>query len=74
LFTNVIRVEELESYDSQDENRELADKEARRIKFRFLGLLGQGYNIVVYIRGSPGCTEEFRVLAKRLILLDNCTR
>jgi hypothetical protein len=74
LFTNIIGVEELESYDSQDENGELADKEARRIKFRLLGLLGQGHNIVVYIRRSPGRTEEFRVLAGRLILLDNCTR
>ena len=40
MFANVIRVEELELYDSQDENRELIDKKARRIKFRILGLLG----------------------------------
>jgi hypothetical protein len=70
----VIRVEELESYDSQDENGELADKEARRIKFRLLGPLSQGHNIVVYIRGSLGRTEEFRVLVGRLIPLDNRTR
>jgi hypothetical protein len=74
LFANVIRVEELELYNSQDENRELVDEEARRIKFRLLGPLGQAHNIVVHIHRSLGCTEEFRVLAGRLIPLDNCTR
>ena len=74
MFANIIRVEELELYNSQDENRELVDKKARRIKFRLLGLLGQAHNIIVYIHGLLGCTEEFRVLAGRLILLDNHMR
>jgi hypothetical protein len=39
-----------------------------------LGPLGQGHNIVVHIRASPGRTEEFRRLAGRLIPLDNRTR
>jgi hypothetical protein len=74
LFANVIGVEELESYDSQNENGELEDKEIIRIKFRLLGPLGQAHNIVVHIRGSPSRTEEFKVLAGRLIPLDNRTR
>jgi hypothetical protein len=32
------------------------------------------HNIVVYISGSPACTDVFRKLAGRLILIDNCTR
>jgi hypothetical protein len=74
LFADVVKVEELESYDSQEENEELVDEEARRIKFRLLGPLGQAHNIVIHIRGSPGRTEEFRALAGRLIPLDNRTR
>jgi hypothetical protein len=35
-------VEELELYNSQDENGELGDEETIRIKFRLLGPLGQG--------------------------------
>ena len=61
-------------YNSQDKNGELGDEETIRIKFRLLGPLGQGHNIVVHIRGSTGRTEEFRVLAGRLIPLDNRTR
>jgi hypothetical protein len=71
LFADVIRVEELESYDSQDE---LVDTETIRAKFRLLGPLGQAHNIIVYIRGSPGRTAAFKALAKRLIPMDNRTR
>jgi hypothetical protein len=39
-----------------------------------MGPLGQAHNIVVYICGSAGRTEEFCTLAKRLILIDNRTR
>ena len=74
LFTNVIGMEELESYDEQDQSGELIDEEARRIKFRLLGPLGQGHNIVVHIRGSAGRTAEFRDLATRMIPMDNHTR
>jgi hypothetical protein len=39
-----------------------------------MGLLGQAYNIVVYIRGSARRTEEFHTLAGRLIPMDNRMR
>ena len=61
-------------YNSQDENRELRDEKIIRIKFRLLSPLGQGHNIVIYIHGSLGRIEEFRVLVGRLIPLDNCIR
>jgi hypothetical protein len=70
----VIGVEELKSYDNQDETRELADKEAIKAKFRLLGPLVQAYNIIVYIRESPSHMAAFKALIKRLILLDNRTR
>ena len=45
-----------------------------RAKFRLLGLFGQGYNIVVYIRKSSARTDHFRKLVGRIILIDNRTR
>jgi hypothetical protein len=48
LFSNVIEVEELESYDDEDEKGE-GDEKARRVKFRLIGPLGKLYNIVIYI-------------------------
>ena len=74
LFANIIGIEELESYDEMDRNGELGDKEAKRVKFRLLGPLGQAHNIVVHTRGSAGHTEAFRKLAKRMIPIDNRTR
>ena len=65
---------ELESYDEQDRAGQLIDVEERKIKFWLIGPLGQAYNIVVYICGLAGQTEEFRALAGRMILLDNRTR
>jgi hypothetical protein len=53
LFSGVIRMEELESYDEEEQQEEYTDKEAMRVKFRLLGPLGKGHNIVVHIRGSP---------------------
>ena len=53
LFSGVIRMEELESYDEEEQQEEYTDKEAMRVKFRLLGPLGKGYNIVVHICGSP---------------------
>jgi hypothetical protein len=67
-------LDELESYDLEDEDGELIDKEARRARFRLLGPLSQGHNIIVYIRGSSARTEHFRTLAGRMILIDNRTR
>jgi hypothetical protein len=73
LFANVIAIGELESYDDQDNNGDITD-EARITKFRLLGPLGQGHNIVAYIRGSPARTKVFRELVGRMIPMDNRTR
>ena len=70
----MVKIEELKAYDKQDQSGELIDKEAKRAKFRLLGPLGQGHNIVVYIRGSASKTNEFRKLTRRIISLDNRTR
>jgi hypothetical protein len=70
----VIDIEELKSYDLEDKDRELMDKEARRARFRLLGPLSQGHNIVVYISRSSTRTDVFRKLAGRLISIDNYTR
>ena len=70
----MIDLDELESYDLEDKDGELTDEEARRARFRLLGLLSQGHNIVVYIRGLSARKEHFRTLAGRIILIDNHTR
>jgi len=70
----VIDLDELESYDLEDADGELTDKEAMRAKFRLLGPLGQGHNIVVYIYRSSARTDHFRKLVGRIILMDNRTR
>jgi hypothetical protein len=64
----------LELYDLEDPNKELTDKEATRAKFKLLGPLGQAHNIIVYICGSSACIDHFKKLARRIILIDNCTR
>ena len=74
LFSGVIEIEELELYNKQEQSEEPIDEEARRIKFRLLGPLGQGHNIVVHIRKSARRTEEFRELVGRMIPMDNRTR
>jgi len=74
LFANVIEIVELELYDKQDRARQLIDVEERKIKFQLMGLLSQGHNIVVHIRGSAGQTKEFKALIGRMIPLDNHTR
>jgi len=74
LFASVVKIEELKVYNKQDQSKELINKEAKRAKFRLLGPLSQGHNIVVYIRGSANRTNEFRKLIRRIILLDNRIR
>jgi hypothetical protein len=73
LFANIIELEELKSYDEEDEKGE-GDKEARKVKFRLMGLLGKLHNIVVHIRGSTARITEFVKLTRRRIPLDNRTR
>ncbi len=67
-------IEKLKSYDLENKDRELTDKEIRRARFRLLKPLSQGYNIVVHINGSSARTNVFRKLAERLIPIDNRTR
>jgi len=50
-------MEELESYEEEEVNRELTDEEAKKAKFRLLGPLGKAHNIVVHIRSSGGRVE-----------------
>ena len=75
LFTKAFTIEELESYDAQEEGGELLlEDEAKKAKFWLLGPLGQAHNIVVYMQALPSCAEEFKKLAGRIVLMDNRTR
>jgi len=74
LFANVINIEELESYDDKEQQGDTRDDEAKRIKLRLMGPLGQMHNIVIHIRGSTAQIAEFLELASRMIPLDNRTR
>jgi hypothetical protein len=70
----MIDLDELESYDLKNEDGEFTNEKVRKIRFRFLGLFGQGHNIVIHIRESNARTEYFRTLIERMILIDNRTR
>jgi hypothetical protein len=74
LFTNVINIDELESYDEKEQQGETGDEKAQRTKFRLIGPLSQMHNIVIHIRGSTARIAEFLELARRIIPLDNRTR
>ena len=74
MFTDLVDIDKLESYDKEEADRELIDKEVKKAKFRLLGPLIKAHNIVVYIRGLGGRVEYFRKLAGRIILIDNRTR
>ena len=74
MFLDLVDIDKLESYDKEEVDRELINKEAKKAKFRLLGPLSNVHNIVVYIRGSGGHAEHFRKLAGRIILIDNRTR
>jgi hypothetical protein len=74
LFANVIKLEELESYDEQEQSKELGDEDEKKKQFRLLGPLGQGHNIVVHIRSSSIYTARFKELVGRMIPMDNRTR
>jgi hypothetical protein len=47
----VINIEELESYDNKEQQEDIKDKKAKKIKFCLIGPLGQIHNIVIYICG-----------------------
>ena len=70
----MINLDKLESYDLKNADGELTNKKIIRTKFRLLELFNQGYNIVVYIRGSSARTDYFKKLAERIILINNRTR
>ena len=70
----MIDLDKLESYDLEDANGELTDKETMKAKFRLLKPLGQGHNIVIHIRELNVYTDHFRKLTKKIILMDNRTR
>jgi hypothetical protein len=74
LFTNQVSLENLDSYDEQEQAGAFNVTEAIRAQFRLIGPLGQAHNILVHIRRSAGRTEEFRTLAGRIIPIDNRTR
>ena len=62
------------SYNLENKDRELTDKKVKRARFKLLGLLGKGYNIVIYISESSARTDVFKKLTGRLIPIDNRTR
>lgn len=74
MFANFVGIEELESYNDQDQRGQREGEEERKTKFRLIGPLGKLHNIVVYIRGSTTRIAEFLELAGRRIPLDNRTR
>ncbi len=74
MFINIIEIGELELYNNQDRNRDVIDKEVRRAKFRLLGPLGQGHNIITYVCGLPSYIKIFKELVGRIILIDNYIR
>jgi hypothetical protein len=72
----MVKIEELESYNEQKQERniEVTDDEVIRVQFRFLGLFGKKYNIVIYIRKSAGKTAKFKKLIERMVPINNRTR
>ena len=67
-------MDELESYDEAETDREFTDKKVKKAKFRLLRSLSKAHNIVIYIRSSDGRADYFRKLTERIILIDNRTR
>jgi BED zinc finger len=74
LFQDTIGMDELKSYDNQEELGETICNQDQQQQFRLLGPLGKLHNIVVYIRKSPQRTKSFRDIAGRMVPLDNRTR
>jgi hypothetical protein len=74
LFTDLININKLESYDEAETDKEFIDEEIKKAKFRFLKSFDKTHNIVIYIRNSDNRADYFRKLIKRMILIDNRTR
>jgi hypothetical protein len=74
LFSDLVDINELESYNEEEADRELIEEEVKKAKFRLLGPLGKAHNIMVHICGSGSCVEYWRTLAGKIIPIDNCTR
>jgi hypothetical protein len=70
----VIIINKLKLYNNQNKNKDVTNKKARRARFRLLRLLGQGHNIIAYIRRLLACTKVFKKLVRRMILINNRTR
>jgi hypothetical protein len=67
-------MEELESYDNEEEAKTFVDNEGIKAKFRLLRPLSKAHNIVAYIRKSPKRITIFKNFANRMIPIDNRTR
>jgi hypothetical protein len=67
-------MDELESYDEIETDKEFINKKVKKAKFRFLKSFDKIYNIVIYIRNSGDRADYFRKLIKRMISMDNRTR
>jgi hypothetical protein len=74
LFIDLVDIDKLELYNKAEVDKELIDKEAKKAKFRLLGPFSKAYNIIVYIHSLDSCTDYFKNLAGRMILIDNHTR
>jgi hypothetical protein len=61
-------------YEEQKQSIELRDEDEKKKLFCLLSPLGQGHNIVVYIRSSSAYIARFKKLAGRMIPMDNHTR
>jgi hypothetical protein len=70
----VIDLDKLESYDVKDANGKLTDEKTMKTKFKLLGSLDQGYNIVIHICGLSARTDHFRKLTEKIIPINNRTR
>jgi hypothetical protein len=70
----MIKLDKFESYDLKNEDEKFTDEKIRKIRFKFLELFSQKYNIVIYIRGSNTRTEYFKTLIEKIILINNRTK
>jgi hypothetical protein len=74
LFTDLIDIDKLKSYDEIKIDKEFINKKVKKAKFRFLEFFDKAYNIVIYIRNSNDRADYFRKLAKKIILINNRTK